>query len=644
VRGSIRARGASLCLFLVLVSAPAAAHASAPREAEALYRRALQAEARDGVESRRTAMLALERATLLAPDSVRYQLELARLYLRMGFLGMARHRFETATRIDSNLAEAHLGQGKVWRRDWLKYHEPTSLTRSVRELEIASRLAPERPEPWLDLVPLLVEQGRLAPAARAADRALAADGRSAECQLAIAHTAYRLGDVSRADSVFRLAIPRLSKVARERFLDIAPLASEQDTATLRRLPPAGKQAFLTRFWREHDPDLASPENEAQLEYWSRVTQAYFLFFNAHREEWDQRGEVYVRYGPPEKAMYNPVGQSLTFQMGRYGTFPMNVLVWSYPGLGMTVPMQDRLLSEYYLPPVSLTHSTDPAPDPDSLAHRTGSLSTAGGRGVFPLLPPGTQSLPIQAVAARFQGDRGPRLLDWVETHGGPGDSLWAEWVVLDTARAEVARVKRVLTASACDVSTLRAADFAVELPPGEYLAGVSVRGAHGLRGIQRGAVKIEPPTPDLELSDLVVSCGTPLTERDANGTPSLRLAANPAARVIGAEPLTAYFEAYHLATDKNGLARLEFEYVVRSGERDPRIWLQRLVAPRPKIPAISTHREEEQAGSIRRQVVSVPVQSLPPGRYRLEIRVRDLLAGTQATRSAEFVKVGPDGS
>jgi hypothetical protein len=32
----------------------------------------------------------------------------------------------------------------------------------------------------------------------------------------------------------------------------------------------------------------------------------------------------------------------------------------------------------------------------------------------------------------------------------------------------------------------------------------------------------------------------------------------------------------------------------------------------------------------------VPVQALPPGRYRLEIRVRDLIAGDEVTASAEF--------
>ena len=43
-------------------------------------------------------------------------------------------------------------------------------------------------------------------------------------------------------------------------------------------------------------------------------------------------------------------------------------------------------------------------------------------------------------------------------------------------------------------------------------------------------------------------------------------------------------------------------------------------------------------GGLRRQFVSVPTQSLEPGRYRLEIRVTDLLSGAVATGTTEFVR------
>jgi hypothetical protein len=114
---------------------------------------------------------------------------------------------------------------------------------------------------------------------------------------------------------------------------------------------------------------------------------------------------------------------------------------------------------------------------------------------------------------------------------------------------------------------------------------------------------------------------------------------NPGARVGPGDPLTAYFEIYHLSADRDGLARFEYVYTVKSAERDTRIWLQRAIAPRRVPDPISATRGEQQLGSLRRQFVSVPVQSLPTGKYRLEITVRDLVAGTEAHSQASFAKV-----
>ena len=79
---------------------------------------------------------------------------------------------------------------------------------------------------------------------------------------------------------------------------------------------------------------------------------------------------------------------------------------------------------------------------------------------------------------------------------------------------------------------------------------------------------------------------------------------------------------------------------MRSAEKDSRIWIQRLLAPRPRIPEISAGRREEQAGSLRRQIVSIPVGELAEGRYRLDIVVRDLNAGSEAVTRVGFVKHG----
>ncbi len=639
----VRVRIAALVLALIAAAAgPGGAWADRAGDAEALVRRAQGYDARGTIDGRRLAARCLEQATALAPDSLEYQITLGRLYYRMGFLKQARKRFERVERQDARSADARFGLGQVWRRDYLKYLDRTSLGRAVAHFTAASGLKPDDGESWLQLVPMLYEQDSLVAAGAAAEHALAAAPTRAEAMLAVAYTSFRLGRIGRAESTFVAAFPDLPKLARERFEDIAPVASEEDTATLRRLPPARRAEFLRRFWREHDPDLASRENEAQLEYWARVAQAYFLFFNTKRREWDERGEVYVRYGAPEHADYNPLDVPSVHMFGH--AYPMNYLVWSYPSLGMQVTMQDRLLSEYYLLPMSMYASMDPHPDPDVLALRDDVLSSRGGRGVFPTLPPGTRPRAVDAVVARFSGERGPRLFGQIQTAGAPDDDLTAEWVVLDTAMVEVARARRAPGASACDPVGVRSADFAAELPPGRYQVGFTLGDAAGGRGVIRKNVDLSAPLATLTLSDAVATCGRPdVTAQTPGVAPAVRIEALPGGEVRGAGPLTVYFEMYDLRPDESGTSRFEYEATVLSAEKDSRIWLQRLLAPRPRIPAISAGRREEQPGNLRRQFLSIPVGELADGRYRLDILVRDLNAGSEATTRVGFVKRTPAG-
>jgi hypothetical protein len=278
---------------------------------------------------------------------------------------------------------------------------------------------------------------------------------------------------------------------------------------------------------------------------------------------------------------------------------------------------------------------DPVPDPDSLARSTNALATPGGRGVFHLLPPGTQLLPVEGLVTRFEGDSGPRLLAQLEVPGGPADSVWAEWVVLDSARAEHARGLRLLPPSACAATTRRAGDFTATLAPGPYIVSMTVRDGDGRRGILRKRVRLAPPGSTLALSDVVVACGRP----EVGGGAAVRIEPNPGVRVSGAGPLTAYFEIYHLTPGRDSLARFEYVYSVRSAAKDTRFWLQKFLSPSP-APAISVSREEQNLGALRRQFITVPVGSLAPGRYRLEVKVRDLATDDEVARQVEFTKTG----
>ncbi|MFN8588936.1 MAG: tetratricopeptide repeat protein [Candidatus Eisenbacteria bacterium] len=629
------ARSPFILLLVLLVLVPAAhARPSRREQGEALVRSAQQHLARGSVEHRRAAVQDLERATQLVPDDADWQLQLARAYYRSGWLRAAMKRFERVAALQPNDADARYGLAQVWRRDWLKYLERGSLDHAIRELRAATATDSAHVESWVLLASLLTSRGDSLGALAAAERAAALAPTAPDARLARASGLWRVGRADDAAAEFRATLPVLEKRVRERFDDFAPLASERDTAIYNHLAPAAKLEFARRFWAEHDPDLATPLNEAQLEYWSRCTQAYFLYYDRKHHEWDERGELLVRYGPPEAVAYNPIGTYL-YSRGAPGTqmqFPMNVLVWSYPSLGMRVTLQDRVLSEYYLLPMSSDRDMDPRPAADSLG-RGDRIGTHQLRGVFPTLPPATRRLPLRMQLARFTGAAGPQLFAAAEAPARPGDAMIADCVVFDSLMHEVARVTRALSPSACRADSVGIADVSVPLPPGEYTVGFSVR-AGALRGNARAGVRMAAATEGLSLSDLMVTCGTP----PVAGT-SVRLDANPGAEVPAGEPLTAYFEVYGLAADTAGVAHFEYTYRVRSATRDRRVWVQRVLSPAQALPELDGLWSGANAGPLRRQFVSVPIQDLPPGRWRLEVRARDLVTGEEAAREAQFTRL-----
>src|SRR5205814_7726038 len=106
-------------------------------------------------------------------------------------------------------------------------------------------------------------------------------------------------------------------------------------------------------------------------------------------------------------------------------------------------------------------------------------------------------------------------------------------------------------------------------------------------------------------------------------------------RIGGSEPLLAYFEVYALRPDASGSTKFEYEYTVHALDRDPRPWLKRVFS-RSGTERLSVRSPEEGVGPTRRQSLSVPAQTLPPGHYRLEVTVKD--HGATARRAVEFAK------
>ncbi len=66
-----------------------------------------------------------------------------------------------------------------------------------------------------------------------------------------------------------------------------------------------RDAFIERFWRRRDPDLATDINEFRDEHFRRIAYASERFDKEGRPGWrTQRGRVYIIHGPPDDIRYS----------------------------------------------------------------------------------------------------------------------------------------------------------------------------------------------------------------------------------------------------------------------------------------------------------------------------------------------------
>jgi len=614
-------------LILAFWSAPAATdEARQATRARALLASAQRRLAVGSPEQRQFALRELEEAAHLDPDDSDVAVALGRLYLDGDLLQRA---FDVANRLaarDTSDARAMLLQGLAWRRRWLAESDPDARDRAILELARAGRRNQADFTCWSALMPLLVDAEESDLVEMVAHLAARAEPRNPEGALMVATAAQLRGDLATAAEMFGRAIPALRPRRRAGFHDLAPLLPPSQAASFRSMNATRRARFEEGFWRQNDPDPISSENEAQLEFWARLTLATLLYGESRDDLWDMRAEYYVRFGRPEVVQLNP-GEGV----GREGDW----LAWAYPRLGMRVWMGSPSAFVGFRNAFT-TNFGWATPAPESLASHGELHATSRSWAVFHKFPAGVELLQTRFASAHFESDHGPRLLAKAEVHGGPEDHFTAEWVVMDSALNRVHEETANFTVSACRPGEVQSAGLSLPLDPGRYRVAMRAIGADGRRAVFRRDVVLARPVPGLALSDLVLTCGDPSTSVVPGQ--GVRLELDTGLDPEPGDRLRAYFEIYRLDADEGGAGRFEYECVVRPASRDRRGWLSRMFAPGLTPVALSMSRSEQTRGGIRRQFVEVPVHDLPPGPYRLEIRVSDKVSGEVATSSTPFAR------
>ncbi len=152
--------------------------------------------------------------------------------------------------------------------------------------------------------------------------------------------AQRLGLGMEAQTAFDSALVFMDENDRDRMTSLArilrPRTRTSDTThrqgigdadSYERLPQGQRQAVADLYWLMADPLAITPENEFRNEFLARVTWADFRWTTEEQNLLGadtDRGDIYIRYGPPRLDMVVPGNSSNTPGAG-------NTLVWLYEG-------------------------------------------------------------------------------------------------------------------------------------------------------------------------------------------------------------------------------------------------------------------------------------------------------------------------
>ncbi|MDH4038505.1 MAG: GWxTD domain-containing protein [Candidatus Krumholzibacteria bacterium] len=493
----------------------------------------------------------------------------------------------------------------------------------------------------------------------------------------------RLKKLSREDVRERSA--SLSPSLVQEIAALQYLLAPDDLAALLSTPENHRcRTWIDAWWAPRDPDYTSPQNEARVEHEHRVDVAREHFARGAWPGWDDRGEVFIRYGGPAS----------------YGRVPADVVAgiyiaaqeyWYYPQFDMFARFTDPTGSGryfLYLEGVQTPVGARARSDRRNLASewnpdRPMDYMTVDAEAlVFAYLPPpfvekgyddfmkrvyryydvvektpvvypfdfAAMRVPMNFAVHSFRGGDGVDRVDVnteFESSVTPpsGDSYSRRFVTTtvfwDAAGHEIvrhARTDSVGTWSLVEDSVCTVVNqTSLTLPPGAYRVAVTVReSASGRFTSLRRTVGC----PDMEetpaMSDLALAraIGAAREASPFNRGP-LEVVPRPSACYRLGAPVPVYFEVYHLGTDADGAHSYTVEYAITPMSARPRSIWKRFIS----------HEEPLQVRSLFEAVapgpddvvhVSASTQNLWPGEFKLEVTVRDGASSRRVSRATTF--------
>lgn len=96
----------------------------------------------------------------------------------------------------------------------------------------------------------------------------------------------------------------------KRFLSEVRYTITQEEKKIFMDPPIKeREKFIDEFWKKRDPDPDTEINEFKEQYYERIEEANKLFRGGKPGWFQDRGRIYILFGPPHERNPYPIGSN-----------------------------------------------------------------------------------------------------------------------------------------------------------------------------------------------------------------------------------------------------------------------------------------------------------------------------------------------
>lgn len=99
----------------------------------------------------------------------------------------------------------------------------------------------------------------------------------------------------------------LDPVSEEFLSKVRYIITSEESRIFLELPPEARGKFIEDFWKRRDPSPGTERNEFREVYFRRIEEANHLFRGAKPGWLQDRGRIYILFGPPNERQTNPMG-------------------------------------------------------------------------------------------------------------------------------------------------------------------------------------------------------------------------------------------------------------------------------------------------------------------------------------------------